>query len=198
MKQLSTVLKSVLVIAAAVLFGCQPSNKSDNMSGTQKAVVGETDYSVAYINTDSLLLKYTYAKALSEKIMGKQEASRADFNEKAKVFQQDAVEFQRKVQNNGFLSLDRAEKEQQRLAKAERDLQELNQRLSNELMLEQETINRQLRDTLVNYLEEYSKANPYKIILSNTMGDNVLYSAPGVDITNQIVEALNARYTAEK
>ncbi len=167
------------------------------MSGTQKAVVGETDYSVAYINTDSLLLKYTYAKALSEKIMGKQEASRADFNEKAKVFQQDAVEFQRKVQNNGFLSLDRAEKEQQRLAKAERDLQELNQRLSNELMLEQETINRQLRDTLVNYLEEYSKANPYKIILSNTMGDNVLYSAPGVDITNQIVEALNARYEAE-
>ena len=196
MKQLSTVLKCVLVIALAVLFGCQPSNKSENNSGTKEAVVGETDYTVAYINTDSLLLKYNYAKDLSEKIMSKQESSRANFNEKAKVFQQDAVAFQRKVQNNGFLSLDRAEKEQQRLAKAERDLQELNQRLSNELMAEQETINRQLRDTLVNYLEEYSKANPYKMILSNTMGDNVLYSAPGVDITDQIVEALNARYEA--
>lgn len=198
MKQISTVLKGVLVIAVTVLVGCQPSNKTETKSGTNDAAVSETDFSVAFINTDSLLQKYDYAKVLNDKILSKEEISRANFNEKAKVFQQDAVEFQRKVQNNGFLSLDRAEKEQQRLAKAERDLQELNQRLTNELQIEQGKINRQLRDTLISYLEEYSKTKPYRLILSNTLGDNVLYSAPGVDITDEVVEALNARYTASQ
>ena len=130
--------------------------------------------------------------------MGKEEASRADFNEKYKVFQQDAVEFQRKVQNNGFLSMERAQKEQQRLAKAEQDLAQLNQTLTNELMMEQDKLNRQLRDTLMNYLDEYTKAKPYKVILSNTLGDNVLYGAKSVDITNEIVEVLNARHAASK
>jgi len=121
-------------------------------------------------------------------------SSRTDFNQKYRVFQQDAMEFQRKVQNNGFLSLERAQSEEQRLAKAERDLQELNNRLSNELMREQERINRELRDTLQLFLKSYSVENNYKLVLSNTMGDNVLYSDPQVDITNAVVELLNKRY----
>ncbi len=196
MKQLSTVLNVVLLIAVIILYVLHFSNsgtKNVKEAGNVAAVEGET-FPVAYINTDSLLLNYTFAKEVNEKLMSKEEASRADFNEKAKVFQQDAMAFQRKVQNNGFLSMERAQKEQDRLAKAERDLQELNQQLTNELMGEQNKLNRQLRDTLVNYLDVFAKKNPYKVILSNTLGDNVLYGADGVDITNEIVKGLNARH----
>jgi len=200
MKQLSTVLNGVLVIAVIILFVLHFSNsgaKDVKEVGDGIAVEGDA-FPVAYINTDSLLLNYTFAKEVNEQLMGKEEASRADFNEKANVFQQDAMAFQRKVQNNGFLSMERAQKEQDRLAKAERDLQELNQQLTNELMGEQNKLNRQLRDTLVNYLDVFAKENPYKVILSNTLGDNVLYGADGVDITNKIVKGLNARHAAAK
>ncbi|WP_439184031.1 OmpH family outer membrane protein [Carboxylicivirga taeanensis] len=200
MKQLSTVLNGVLLIAVIVLFVLH-FNKSGANEANPVADGGSTSgdvFPVAYINTDSLLLNYTFAKEVNEQLMSKEEASRADFNEKAKVFRQDAVEFQRKVQNNGFLSMERAQKEQQRLAKAEQDLAQLNQTLSNELMMEQDKLNRQLRDTLMSYLEEYAKEKPYKVILSNTLGDNVLYGANGVDITNEIVEALNARHAESK
>jgi len=200
MKQLSTVLNGVLLIAVIILFVLHFSNsgaKDVKEVGDGTAVQGET-FPVAYINTDSLLLNYTFAKEVNEQLISKEEASRADFNEKANVFKQDAVAFQRKVENNGFLSMERAQKEQERLKKAEMDLQELNQQLSNELMSEQNKLNGQLRDTLVNYLDIFAKQNPYKMILSNTLGDNVLYGAEGIDITDEIVKGLNARHAAAK
>ncbi len=143
-------------------------------------------------------MNYTFAKEINEQLMNKEEASRADLNERAKIFRQDAAEFQRKVQNNGFLNMERAQSEQQRLGKAEQDLQQLSQRLSNELMGEQEKLNRQLRDTLVNYLDIFATDKPYKMILSNTLGDNVLYGVKDVDVTNQIVDGLNARHAESK
>ncbi|MCT4587966.1 MAG: OmpH family outer membrane protein [Carboxylicivirga sp.] len=198
MKQISTVLKSVVLVAVIILLSNCTNSGNENAKAVSGAAQSDGVFPVAYINTDSLLLNYTFAKEANEQLMSKEEASRADFNEKANVFRQDAVEFQRKVQNNGFLSMERAQKEQQRLAQKEQELQQLNQQLTNELMAEQDKLNRQLRDTLMNYLDEYAKINPFKIILSNTLGDNVLYAAPGVDITNEIVEALNARHEAAK
>jgi outer membrane protein len=197
MKNLSVVLNSILVVAVVILFVLQfSSTKEESGVNNNEGQSGSSFFPLAYINTDSLLIKYEYAKLLKEKMLSKEEASRADFNEKAKIFQQDLMEHQRKLQNNGYLSLDRAQKEEQRLAKANKDLQDLNTRLTNELMAEQNKVNSELRDTLINYLKEYNKQKGYKVILSNTMGDNVLYSEPGVDITNDIVKALNDRYKA--
>ncbi len=200
MKQLSTVLNGVLLIAVVILYALYFSGKKKPAAEVagQDAINEGGIYPVAFVNTDSLLFNYTYAKEVNEQLMTKQESSRADLNEKARIFQQDVNDFQRKVQTNAFLSQDRFQKEQERLAKAEQDLQQLNQRLSNELMKEQDKFNRQLRDTLENYLTEFAKGKPYKLILSNTSGDNVLYGADGVDITNQIIDGLNSRHAAAK
>ena len=54
-----------------------------------------------------------------------------------------------------------------------------------------------MRDTLTTFLNQYAKGR-YSLILSNTSGDNVFYSAPGVDITADVVEQLNARYKASQ
>nr|WP_321405539.1 OmpH family outer membrane protein [uncultured Carboxylicivirga sp.] len=197
MKQLSTVLNGVLLIAVIILYVLHfSSSKEAVVSGEGETAADGDVYPVAFINTDSLLLNYNFAKVVNEQLMSKEEASRADYAEKARIFQQDAVDFQRKVQTNAFLSQDRFNKERDRLAKAEQDLQLLNQRLTNELMQEQDKLNRQLRDTLENYLKEFAKDKPYKVILSNTLGDNVLYGAHGVDITQHVTDALNARHEA--
>ncbi|MCF0189740.1 MAG: OmpH family outer membrane protein [Marinilabiliaceae bacterium] len=180
---------ALLFVVGMMVVGCEkPQQNQCGAAASDSCALG-----IAYINTDSLLLTYKLAQKLQEQIMAKEEAARADFNQKARTFQQDANEFQRKVQNNAFLSLDRAQKEQERLQKAEQDLQELNNRLSQELMNEQAKLSVQLHDTLQAFLKEYAVGR-YQLIISNNMGDNVLYSAPGVDITNEVVEILNARY----
>lgn len=194
----TSILNNVAMVFAlmglsALVASCNDSSKAadaDQAAGAIPAIV--------YVNTDSLLLNYDFAKQLNEQLMKKEEQSRTDFNEKARVFQQDATEFQRKVQNNGFLSMDRAKQEEQRLASKERELQELNSRLSSQLMVEQNNMNKQLRDTIVNYLKDLKMTMGYQMVLSNTMGDNVLFADPSADITNKVIEGLNKRYAIQK
>lgn len=177
-------------VAMMVAVGCQAPQQNEAVASINNSSV---ELSVAYINTDSLILNYDYAKKKSEELLSKEESSRAELNQKGRVFQQEVAEFQRKVQNNGFLSMERAQKEQDRLAKKEQELAELQQKLSEDLMRQQQTVNMELRDTLINFLQSWAK-DKYKLVLSNNMGDNVLYSAPGVDVTNEVIEMLNARY----
>ena len=169
---------------------CQQANQAPSVANVQS---DSAQFGIAYVKTDSLLTGYDYAVKMSEQLNDKAERSRTDFNEKARVFQQEMVEFQRKVQNNGFLSMERAQKEQARLQQREQELQELNQKLSAELMQEQGRLTTELADTVSKFLKEYGQGR-YNLILSNNMGDNVLYAAEGVDITAEVVAALNERY----
>ncbi len=200
MKKLLRVVNGFLVLGGVLfMISCNPgTNAGENQTSSKAVGVSSEVLPIAYIDTDSLLRAYEYAVHLQEELLKKEEKSRTDFNEQAKKLQSQMAEFQRKLQNNGFLSRDRAEQEQRRLMQKEQELQSLNSKLSNELMAEQEQLNRQLRDTLTSFLEEYNEDGKYQLILSNTLGDNVLYSADGVNITKDIIEALNGRYNTEK
>ncbi|MBP5365315.1 MAG: OmpH family outer membrane protein [Bacteroidales bacterium] len=192
-------MNKALVIAAAfavsVLAGC---NKEQGDAPAAAASQESPAVAIAVVNTDSLIQNYAYAKKISDDLMNATEAKQTEFNQKTRVFQQDVAEFQRKVQNNGFLSVERAQKEQQRLAKVEQDLQELNERLSNELMQEQARLTQELHDTIDNFLNTYAKGK-YSIVLNNSAINNtVLYCIESVDITNEVVDALNARYNVAK
>lgn len=191
-------MNKALVIAAAfavsVLAGCNKEQGDAPAAASQESPA----VAIAVVNTDSLIQNYAYAKKISDDLMNATEAKQTEFNQKTRVFQQDVAEFQRKVQNNGFLSVERAQKEQQRLAKVEQDLQELNERLSNELMQEQARLTQELHDTIDNFLNTYAKGK-YSIVLNNSAINNtVLYCIESVDITNEVVDALNARYNVAK
>ncbi|MDD4637133.1 MAG: OmpH family outer membrane protein, partial [Bacteroidales bacterium] len=126
------------------------------------------------------------------------ESSMATLNQKGKELEGELGEFQRKLQNNAFLSQERAQSEENRLRKKQSELQELEQRLSSEITQEQSSMNEQLRDSVYSFLKTYNKENPYQIILSNTFNDNILYSDEKYDITKEVIEMLNERYVKKK
>ena len=160
------------------------------------APADSTSLSIAFVNTDTLLSQYDYAIKVSESLNSKAETSRTNYNEKLRIFNQELAEFQRKVQNNGFLSMERAQNEQNRLQNEERNLQMLNQQLSQELMQEQARLTTELRDTVSNFLKQYAEGR-YKLILNNNMSnDLILYSIPAIDITADVIKALNDRYAS--
>jgi len=196
MEKVSKSFKALLMIAVSALAGLTVTSCSKSVDASKQAQSSNPE--IVYINADSLLVKYEFAKDLNDQLMRKEELSRSNFNEQARVFQQDANEFQRKVQNNGFLSVDRARQEQERLARREQELQALNQQLSSQLMQEQSGMNKQLRDTLDKFLKEIQPKMGFKVVLSNTLGDNVLYGHPSTDITDEVLKGLNARYAKSK
>lgn len=196
--KVTNVIAAGVVSLSAMLTSCSSTGGTESGSCPMSCSKDTAAMGIAYINTDSLLVGYEFAKKMSDELNDKAENSRADFNQKANAFQQDAADFQRKVQNNAFLSMDRAQSEQQRLQKMDQDLQMLNQKLSNDLMAEQARLSDQLHDTLSNFLKEYA-AGRYRMVLNNSdMMNTVLYAAEGTDITAEVIAALNKRYAASQ
>ena len=196
MKNINYIINGVLALAVVILFVLQFTGKKE--SGVTNTFTAEESASgllpIAYVNVDSLLLNYNYSKDLNEIIIKKQENSRASVNQKLRSLQTEMQDFQRKVENNAFLTRERAEQEQARLMKKQQELQDFDNRLAQELVSEQQRLNEQLRDTLVSQLRVYNKDKGYQVILSNTMGDNILLAGDAYDITKEVIEYLNKNY----
>ena len=150
---------------------------------------------IAFVEIDSLLTKYNFSNDLNEQIIKKEENIRTTLNEKGKKLEKEQQEFQRKYENNGFASPERAQQEYQRIQKQMQDLQVLQQKLSEELAAENQKNILQLRDSINSFLQIYNKDKGYDLIISNSGFDNLLYGNPAYNITDEIVEGLNKRYT---
>lgn len=195
MNKIQIVVDVVLVASVVALFAIFFSNKPAKGTAEPAAAIASGEaLPVAYLNVDSLLTNYTFAQDASERLMQKQEDARLKLNTKARSLQNEMADFQRKLDNNAFLSRERAEKEQQRLIKKQQDLQDLEAKLTEDIMLENQTLNKQLADTLTQFLQTFNADGRYQIILSNTAKDNVLMAADQYDITDEVVAGLNKRY----
>jgi len=153
---------------------------------------------VAYINIDSLLLNYSYSKDLNEILIRKRENAQATLTQKARQLDLEMQEFQRKHENNAFLSEQSFKSQQQALVKKQQDLQALEENLTQELMKEQQKMNEQLRDSIYKFLQTYNKDKKYQMIISNTMNDNIMVANPSYNITNEVVDILNKKYKKNK
>ena len=190
MNKVQILVNVVLVAAVVALFVLHFGKKE--CAASEVAAPSEV-MPVAYLNVDSLLASYSFAIEASEKLMSKQEDARLKMNTKLRTFQNEVADFQRKLQNNAFLSRERAEKEQQRLAKKEQELQELEAKLTQDIMLENQKLNMQLADSLTNFLQVFNADGRYHVILSNNAKDNVLMAAEQYDITAEVIAGMNAR-----
>ena len=203
-KTLSKYMKksSIFAAALAVIFVGSVSSCTNNQPAptvTRPAVECEPGMlPIAYVNTDSLLTNYNFAKDLNEDLIKKTEDARANLNAKAASLEKDMAEFNRKLQTNAFLSQERAESEANRLQKLRDELEQLNMKLQNDLAQEQMVMNARLSDTIQAVLKKYNEEKKFELILSNTMHDNILIDNPAYDITNELVEILNARYAKTK
>ncbi len=199
MKNINYVINGVLAVAVIILFVMQFTSKKDSKTSTIIAANGESKeiLPVAYINVDSLLQNYNYSKDLNERIVKVQEDYRADINQRTNSLRSEAADFERKMNNNAFLTRERAEQEGARLQKKQQELQEYAYKKDQELTEMQMELNTQLRDTIVSQLRVYNEVKGYQIIFSNTMGDNILLADPSYDITTEFLEVLNKNYSSK-
>jgi outer membrane protein len=206
MNKISIIVESVLAAAVVALFilffTAVPRAKKP---AVQEATAQGELLPIAIINTDSILKNYTLAVEASDKLMSRYEESTVKLDTKAKslqgeveTFQRDVVDFQRKLEANAFLSRERAESEQARLQKKEQqlmakqqDLENLRQKLSADFMQEQADLTQQLQDSVQAYLREYNADGRYHLVLNDAV---LMNKVAGYDITNEVIDALNARY----
>ena len=184
-----------MALAFGVMFAqCAGNNNANSASAPAAEATGSSNIKIAFVEVDSLLSKYNFWNDLTEQMLKKEENIRTTLNEKGKKLEKEAAEFQRKYENNGFISPERAQQEYQRIQKQQQDLEALQQKLMNELAAENQKNSLELRDSINSFLKLYNQDKGYDFIISNTGFDNLLYGNPAYNITDEIVEGLNARY----
>ena len=195
MKKIKFILNGFMALAFGVMFAqCAGNNNANSASAPAAEATGSSNIKIAFVEVDSLLSKYNFWNDLTEQMLKKEENIRTTLNEKGKKLEKEAAEFQRKYENNGFISPERAQQEYQRIQKQQQDLEALQQKLMNELAAENQKNSLELRDSINSFLKLYNQDKGYDFIISNTGFDNLLYGNPEYNITNEIVEGLNARY----
>ena len=199
MKNLSIVLNGVLLVAVIILFVLHFSGRKGCEQGEVAPIVAENGGAtkIVYINTDSLMSSYKLALELNEVFLKKQEDRRTELNVKAKSLDQEANEFQRKLQNGGFLSEARAIEARDQLLIKQQNFQRLQQEMSDKMMREQNDLYKKLFDKITSFLKAYNQEKGFDIVLSTTYGGNVFYAQNGFDITKDVVSRLNAEYEKE-
>jgi len=201
MKNLSLILNGVLLVAVIVLFILHFTSKKESPD-VAPVLSFENDTTVtlpiAYVNVDTLLTHYTYAKEITELLMAKTESTQATLNQRERALMQEQQEFQRKFQNNAFISQERAEQEYSRIQKLAADYEQTVHRLQSDFAMEQIKYNNQISDSVRICLEEFNKTANYHIIFGNSGLSNVLFAKPRYDVTSKVLNLLNSRYIPEK
>ena len=195
MKKRNVILNGLMVLAMGLMFAqCAGNGNAGAPAASAPATGGASNMKIAYVEIDSLLTKYNFCKDVNEQMIKKEENIRTTLNEKGKKLEKEAAEFQRKYENNGFVSPERAQQEYQRIQKQQQELAELQQKLAEELAMENQKNNLERRDSINSFLKVYNQTKGYDLIISNAGLDNLLYANPAYNITNEIVEGLNTRY----
>jgi len=175
---------------AAMMVSC--NNQSPKMDDQPAAASGE-GMKIAYVEVDSLMTQYNFAKDYSVTLQKKSNNARNTLNQKGNALQAAMANFQQKLNNNGFQSREQAASQQAAIQRQQNDLQELQARLENELASETNKFNEALRDSLQNFLKSYNQDKKYDLILSKA-GDNILMGNKKLDITQDVINGLNKRY----
>ena len=177
-------------VAALALASCNKSQPQVEAKSESKA---PAELKIAYVEVDSIMTQYTFAKEYSALLEKKGQNIQATIAQKGQALQAAAANFQQKIQQNAFTSREQAESQQAAIQRDQANLQSLQQRLSNEFAAEQEKYNKALHDSIANYLARYNKDKKYSIIFSKS-GDNLLYADKAYDITSEIITGLNKAY----
>ena len=184
------------VLAALALTGFNSCNQKANTQASQaeQPQVAVSGLKIAYIDVDSLLANYEFWKDLSEQMTQKAENYRLLLAEERNKFEKDVEDFNKKLQNNVYSSAERAQSEQNRLAKKQQDLEEKIAKYNNELSLEDSQNMQKVSEKIDKFIRDYNKSHGYNLIINKA---SLLLADDGMNITAEILDGLNAEYNSE-
>lgn len=193
----SILTKITLGLAIAATVAACNNNKpaaTTNTATTPAAVAaGET---IVYVNSDTLLAKYEYAKDVTKRLEEKGKATQRDLASKGQSFQRQVAEYQKNAQT---MAADQRQTTEQRLAREQQQLQTYSQNAGAEFQNEQGTENNKLYEKIADFAKTYAKEKGYKLVLTYSKANpTVLYGDPSLDVTADVIKRLNDTYAKDK
>ncbi|MBD5246767.1 MAG: OmpH family outer membrane protein [Barnesiella sp.] len=189
-----TALLAAAFAAAAVTFtACNGSDTKEGKASTPVKPAAEGMTNIRWYDLDSVSNNYKLVELLNSEA----EASMNSYQSFARQKSSEVAALQKKIEdkmrNNGYLSEESYNNDmrdyQTKAQSAQNAIAEREQQIAEQAAAQQ----KQLLDSLENFLNHYASQNGFEVILIKTPG---LYLAPELEITDDIISGLNARYKA--
>ncbi len=188
-----------LAFSACLITACNDvePTETENNSATETPVKNIADGTLkfAYVNTDSLSFKYDMIKDLEEEIVKERLQMENQLQAMVRDLEKDYADAQRE---SAGLSQEALGILQQKLSQKEQGIMQQRDGMESQLMRSEQQKTNEYLDQIQVFLDEYAKASGYDIIYGFNGLNNLLYIDKSYDITNDVVDALNAKYQAEK
>lgn len=189
---------SAVLLAGLLIVGCGNNNSEATQqpaatpAATADGATAPALINIRYIDSDSILTHYQLAKDLQEATMRAVQRLDNARNAKGQEIQKFAASIEQKARSNGYLNQQSYEMDMQKLQKMQQDaenyLANLSRNADNELAQQQI----QLNDSIEKFIKGYNAKRGYDAILYKNAG---VFFNPDLDITDEVIEGLNASYT---
>ena len=196
------ILKSSLaaLLVAFMAFSQACSQKSEKEEAASPAAsittnIGEGLPNYRYVDADSILAKYNLAKDYNEEMTRMQDNMQTQVKRHENSIQSFGNSIQNKMQNNGYLTEASYKADMEKLNNmqmaAQNDLAKLQSQYETAFLAS----NKAVIDSIDAFIKVYNEKKGYDAIFYKSATG---YINPALDITDEIIEGLNARYNKVK
>ena len=198
MKKLTAALFAVLFLSIAALYILHfTGNRQSNKNAQSETSVNTDAGGIAFVNIDTVVFKFNMYADRRDDLLEKQKKAEAELNSKGTQYERGVKDYQDKV-NKGLVTRATAAEMEQSLYQQQQELVTLRDKLQSDLLEEDQVMNRQILEYITTYLDENKAQYNYEYIFGKSFGSVVLYGNSAYDITQRVVDGLNAKYQTEK
>jgi len=198
MKTLNTIISVAAICAAALIIPSCKNNTTVAPAGASENTAAAG--AIVYFNLDKVLAEYDMANDLRSVVETKVNSINEEVNRRGSKLERDIKTFQDKI-NKGLLTQSVAEAQNQKLVEQQNEFQNYANEKQNEILEEQNVMMNQIADAIKTFVDEFNAEKGYAMILT-TQGDilpaPIVAADPALDITDAIIEGINAKYVKEK
>ncbi|OYT12132.1 MAG: hypothetical protein B6I18_01770 [Bacteroidetes bacterium 4572_112] len=215
--KLSRVLAIATISASAIMFqACnQPTDttKVSDKVNTEEVSVQTTEvtpattndgsvnmpenFSIAYVNTDSLMTQYKFYQDASDDIKTYETKIQKKYEYKARKLKEDYDKYIEQAKA-GMLTLKQQQDTEASLQKQQQTLMQMEQSLGQQSAVQRQAISTAVTDTILSFLNGYRAEKNYTLILNYGSMSGLLSADKRLDITDDVVKRLNAKYDFDK
>ena len=194
-------LFSAAVLTGLSLIAASCNNTQQNTTGENKAPEATAAQgAIVYFNLDTILNDYDMANDLRSVVETKVNSINQEVTRRRNKIEKDIKAFSDKL-NTGLLTQSVAQTQNQKLVEQQQSFETYAGQKQQEILEEQQVMMNQIADAINNYITEFNADGKYAMIIA-TQGDilstPVVAADPALDITDILLEGLNAAYVKEK
>ncbi len=205
MKKLPLIL-SIIALAGVIALAVIDLTKGSKKPAPVQTEATNLEGAIVYFDLDRVLAEYDMANDLRSVFETKANSINQEVQRRVNKFQKDLNSFNDKI-NKGLMTQSTAQVQSQKLQEQQASVESYANQKQQEILEEQQVMLNQIYDAIKSFIDTFNETQGYAMVIATgssaiISGDifpnPVVTGSAELDITDALIEGLNANYVAEK